>query len=366
VTAGAFSVSDGAEVVLQRQQALRVAGVAGRMAAVGLPGAQAETLVTLVGSHRLAVAVENGSDQSVLSGTDAGIDAAAQAARAAGASFAVLDAPSPFHNPLLAPVAADLAVRLRALRQRPLRGAVYSPILGRAYTDEDVLTDHLAAHLVQRVRFAAAVERLATGSPAWVEVGAGATLSRLVARIVPSATTVGGLDGTDATLEAALAELGVASVPAASAPVAPAPAVAPVAAVNGSAHADGTSGSNGARGHAAAPLDREGVAARLRALYAEALEYPEEVFTDDVALERDLGIDSVKQTELLARGAELYGLPAQPADFRLSDYDTMGKVVDYVLAHAGAAGAGERPVLAAVPAAGSDDVDGLEAWRRSA
>jgi acyl carrier protein len=198
-----------------------------------------------------------------------------------------------------------------------------------------------------------------------------------VARIVPSATTVGGLDGTDATLEAALAELGVVPVPAASAPVAPAPAhavapvapapaVAPVAAVNGAAHANGTSGSNGARGHAAAPLDRGEVAGRLRALYAEALEYPEEVFTDDVALERDLGIDSVKQTELLARGAELYGLPAQLADFRLSDYDTMGKVVDYVLAHAGAAGAGERPVLAAVPAAGSDEVDGLEAWRRSA
>jgi hypothetical protein len=38
----------------------------------------------------------------------------------------------------------------------------------------------------------------------------------------------------------------------------------------------------------------------------------------------------MKQTELLARAAEHYGLPDAPPDFRLGDYDTMGKVVDYL------------------------------------
>ena len=66
-------------------------------------------------------------------------------------------------------------------------------------------------------------------------------------------------------------------------------------------------------------------------MYAEALEYPTEVFTESVSLEADLGIDSVKQTELLARAADRYGLPeAQPEGFRLSDLDTMGKVVNYL------------------------------------
>jgi [acyl-carrier-protein] S-malonyltransferase len=92
---------------------------------------------------------------------------------------------------------------------------------------------------------------------------------------------------------------------------------------------------------------RDEASSALRALYAEALEYPEEVFTDDVELEADLGIDSVKQTELLARAAESYGMPARDDDFRLADYDTFGKVVDYVVAQiAGAPAELDRRVSA--------------------
>jgi acyl carrier protein len=80
------------------------------------------------------------------------------------------------------------------------------------------------------------------------------------------------------------------------------------------------------------------------------------VFGEDVKLEEDLGIDSVKQTELMARAAEQHGLPAPPPDFRLGDYDTMGKLVDYVWAHRGsdepraAVRAGDVPTAAVRPA----------------
>jgi acyl carrier protein len=84
-------------------------------------------------------------------------------------------------------------------------------------------------------------------------------------------------------------------------------------------------------------------------MYAAALEYPEEVFTPDVELEADLGIDSVKQTELLARVSEQYGIPPKPADFRLSDYNTLGRVADFVAmwAPAAEASAASRPGTAA-------------------
>jgi len=65
---------------------------------------------------------------------------------------------------------------------------------------------------------------------------------------------------------------------------------------------------------------------------ASALEHPVEVFTEDVELESELGVDSVKQTELLSRAVERYQLPARPADVRLSEYSAMGKVADFVLA----------------------------------
>jgi acyl carrier protein len=65
-------------------------------------------------------------------------------------------------------------------------------------------------------------------------------------------------------------------------------------------------------------------------MYATALEYPSEVFTEEVELEAELGIDSVKQTELLARVSERYNLPPRPADFKMSEYYTMGRIVDFV------------------------------------
>jgi hypothetical protein len=54
------------------------------------------------------------------------------------------------------------------------------------------------------------------------------------------------------------------------------------------------------------------------------------VFTEAVELEADLGVDSVKQTELLSRAADRYQLPARPTDFRLSGYSTMGRVPAFV------------------------------------
>jgi acyl carrier protein len=67
-----------------------------------------------------------------------------------------------------------------------------------------------------------------------------------------------------------------------------------------------------------------------RGRYATALDYSGEVFTEDVELEADVGVDSVKQTELLSQAADRYQLPARPTDFRLSDYSTMGRVADFV------------------------------------
>jgi acyl carrier protein len=67
-----------------------------------------------------------------------------------------------------------------------------------------------------------------------------------------------------------------------------------------------------------------------RGRYATTLEYPVEVFTEDVELEADLGVDSVTQTELLSHAADRYQLPTRQTDFRLSDYSTIGRVADFV------------------------------------
>lgn len=85
---------------------------------------------------------------------------------------------------------------------------------------------------------------------------------------------------------------------------------------------------DGAPAPATAPPSRSELFAAVRSLYAEALEYPEDVFTPEALLEAELGVDSVKQVELLARASQRYGLPARGPAFRLADYDCLDKIVD--------------------------------------
>ncbi|MEO8630142.1 MAG: acyl carrier protein, partial [Betaproteobacteria bacterium] len=80
----------------------------------------------------------------------------------------------------------------------------------------------------------------------------------------------------------------------------------------------------------AARMTRAALQDQIVALFAQAMEYPPEVFTEDVALEAELGIDSVKQMELLGKLEAQYSLPARPETFRLSDYGTLRKITDFV------------------------------------
>jgi len=67
---------------------------------------------------------------------------------------------------------------------------------------------------------------------------------------------------------------------------------------------------------------------------SEKTGYPPEMLDQDLDLEADLGIDTVKQAELFATIREHYGIPRRE-DLRLSDYNTLAKVVGFVMNAAG-------------------------------
>jgi acyl carrier protein len=273
---------------------------------------------------------------------------------------------------------------------------VFSPILGRYYAPSDRLTTCLADHLVSRVRFADAVQQLhAGGVTTVIECGALDALTKLAKTAAPAAglTAVSCLSGDrdeagsmDRALDA-LAALGkvrprgVSASPALLGHLVPAglsaedaeafwracgdqvrrflddqyaafrstrrqPAAAATPAAATVPASVGFPPVVSASGSTPTAANRAEVFHYLTSVYAAALEYPQEVFTEDVELEGELGIDSVKQTELLARVSDEYGLPPRPADFRLSNYDTLGKVTDFVFGamQDGAAASGDgRP-----------------------
>ena len=111
------------------------------------------------------------------------------------------------------------------------------------------------------------------------------------------------------------------------APVATPPAVQPAAPVAAVAAAPAPSP------RPAVGKGRQGLLQQLAALYAEAMEYPVEVFTETAELEAELGIDSVKQTEIMGRASQMFGLPPLPPDIRLGDYRTLGQITDLILTH---------------------------------
>ena len=63
---------------------------------------------------------------------------------------------------------------------------------------------------------------------------------------------------------------------------------------------------------------------------SEKTGYPQEMLDMDLDLEADLGVDTVKQAELFATIRTHYGIPRKE-DLRLSDYNTLNKVVQFVL-----------------------------------
>lgn len=78
-----------------------------------------------------------------------------------------------------------------------------------------------------------------------------------------------------------------------------------------------------------ANADAEAVKTFVLAAVSEKTGYPVEMLEMDLDLEADLGIDTVKQAELFAEVRSNYGIPRRE-DLKLSDYNTLAKVVGFV------------------------------------
>ncbi|MFF4616169.1 acyltransferase domain-containing protein [Nonomuraea jabiensis] len=357
VAGGALDVAEGAEILCHRIIALREHDSSGGgLLALGCATERAQQILDLLPTSGAVIAVDNGPEQTVVSGPADALRRTSAIADAVGLSATVLRAPHPFHSPLLNAAAQDLGRRLTGYGRRGLSVPVFSPILGRYYRDSDDLGQLLAAHLITPVRFGAAVERLhRSGVGVWVEVGAGRALTSRVRAthraasvhtplladvdtlretgrfLAPAATgprtapTAPTIEGTHAVPASPIAEGPHAAT------TAEAPRTVPTAEGAYAASADNPGRVAGAGGRPAAAQPREAIAARVRDLYATTLEYPEEVFEDHAELEADLGVDSVKRVELMSRLGLLFELGPRPEDLRVSDYRTFGQVVDFVV-----------------------------------
>ncbi|QAU24897.1 acyltransferase domain-containing protein [Dyella sp. M7H15-1] len=311
--ANAWSVDDGAQIVVARTKAAQAdPSTAGGMMAIAIGMERALHLVAAIGHADLAVAAANAPRQTVLSGTPQALASVSAVATALGIKCITLPSPIPFHNPLLKAAARQFHEAIRPITINTPERAVYSPIDGAFYDKATDIAGRIAGHFLQPVRFMDAIRTLhAWGVDDFIECSATSLLTRLVNQCVPH---VQARTFSDAPHRAQ-------TMP--SLPVPPEIVALPASA------------SRDTHVRQEEPPERKpaDLVAELRNLYAEWLGYPQQYLTDSADLESDLGIDSLKQSELLARAIERYHAAGISDGFRIGNYPTLKSVAGYIQDH---------------------------------
>lgn len=216
VAAGVLDFGAALRLVGRRGALMADAGDGGAMSAIiGLDRGAVEDIVASVGRPtELVVANDNAPGQVVISGHAAAIEAAEEAARAAGARRCVrLPVSGAFHSPLMAGVAGELAAAFDAEAWHDARMPVVSNVTAEPLTDADRIRALLAEQVRSPVEWVQCVERMvADGVDVMIECGPGAALVGMVRRIAPHVRTA--TVGDAASLEAAAELLAAGEVPA--------------------------------------------------------------------------------------------------------------------------------------------------------
>ncbi|MEV7616544.1 acyltransferase domain-containing protein [Streptomyces sp. NPDC089799] len=389
---GHLAIEDAARLAVARSRALTGQNWPGAMLAVGTREADARSLAALVGDPDLVVACVNAPRQCVLSGPAAAVARAGRIAEFLGWPTAELDVPHASHSPALGPAARALRAQQAPVPYGGRHLRIWSPTLGCEVGDEDPLEMTIGA-LTSPVRLLDSLRDLhGQGVNVFVDCGARPVVGPLAEASLPGIDVYVPLAdpaGPAAVLRG-LASGALASAPGGTAGSgksrgkkgrgkgkgknksygrvpdalvsltdAPARAGAPASAVHEPVTAAITttehpaptpSRPTGATGSdvtapptapavtaaptvtaAPAVLDRQEVLARLRTMYAEALEYPEEVLEEDADLEAVLGVESLQQLALLRRTGEVFGVEGLRHNPRLLELATLGRIADAVL-----------------------------------
>jgi len=189
VAAGTLSFADAVRTVRNRGRYMQEAVPVGEgaMAAIlGLSSAQVQQICEeSAGEEVCQPANLNSPDQTVISGSKAAVERAAELAKQRGAKRAVMLAVSaPFHCALMQPAQDRLAADLGGLTFHPMRVPVVTNVDGEAVCDPEKARDALIRQVTGAVRWEQSVRVLiGRGVESFVEVGPGKVLCGLLRQI---------------------------------------------------------------------------------------------------------------------------------------------------------------------------------------
>ncbi|MGZ5280388.1 MAG: acyltransferase domain-containing protein, partial [Pseudobdellovibrionaceae bacterium] len=315
--AGAFSFEDGLRITCMRTHAIQQYAREGKMYAINAPAAQIQHLIQFIGDSELCVAVVNGKTQTVVSGSTHALAKLLKLAEAAGLISTKLKSAYPFHSSLMLKAVPSFSNSIHEIRFLEPTISVYSPILGRFYEKQDDLKEILAFQLVQPVNFSEGIGHLyAQGARSFFETGGKNSLTALSRSILENHI---GFSAHECQRKSVSLKESMDQ-----------------AVRNGKSQAAGLSTTVIASSptqvkviKATPPVSSSEVQNRVLKIFKDLTNYPEEILELDADLESDLGLDSVKQIEIMSALMKEFSIPAQE-NIEIAKYNTIRKTVDYI------------------------------------
>ncbi|MEM9155469.1 MAG: acyltransferase domain-containing protein, partial [Cyanobacteria bacterium P01_F01_bin.33] len=177
--AGVFSLADGLKLVAERGRLMQALPSNGKMAA--LLTDRDRVAAALDGIEGVEIAVLNGPQNTVISGTEAGVDAAiAKLQSQQFAEVRQLDVSHAFHSPLMEPMLAEFERVASTVTYAPPKLGLVSNVTGDYIGDEAATAAYWCRHVRQPVQFAPSLETLKQrGYEVFVEIGSKPTLCNL-------------------------------------------------------------------------------------------------------------------------------------------------------------------------------------------
>ncbi|MEO8926787.1 MAG: ACP S-malonyltransferase, partial [Caulobacteraceae bacterium] len=193
--AGAIALADTAKLLKLRGQAMQRAVPVGEGAMASLIGPKADVALAEAAAAAgskvgvCVVANDNNAGNVVISGQAAAVDLAIETAKALGARAILLNVSAPFHCPLMAPAAEEMARALEETAIGPPRAPLVANVIARPTLDPQVIRRLLVEQVTGRVRWRESMEWMAGegGVGLFAEVGAGKVLTGMARRIAPDA-----------------------------------------------------------------------------------------------------------------------------------------------------------------------------------
>lgn len=189
VANGALSFEDGLVLVSKRALAMQKACEAepSTMAAVlGLDDKVVEDICAAI-TEIVVAANYNCPGQLVISGSIAGVDAACEQLKTAGAKRALrLPVGGAFHSPLMEPARVELKKAIDETKISKPVCPVYQNVNAQPTTDPETIKKNLIEQLTAPVRWTQMVKNMVKdGATEFVEVGSGKVLQGLIKKVEP-------------------------------------------------------------------------------------------------------------------------------------------------------------------------------------